>query len=153
MRNQERGLWIFVSRLAKAVFSVNRPENLPSQFVRFTFTGASTAGLDFLLLVLLVEGFSLHYLLAGGVSFVVAVTLNYLISRVWVFKGGQYSRPIEFLGFFATSGIGLGLNQLILWVFVGNLLLDYKISKVISIIIVTVWNYLTKKYLVFRDWL
>jgi len=153
MGKQERGLWIFVSHLAKGVFSVRRPETLPSQFVRFTFAGASTAGLDFLLLVLLVEGFSLHYLLAGGVSFVVAVTLNYLISRVWVFKGGQYSRPIEFFGFFATSGIGLALNQLVLWIFVGKLFVDYRISKIISIIIVTVWNYLTKKYLVFRDWL
>jgi putative flippase GtrA len=151
MEKQEVGLLVFVSRLAKDVFSVSRPGNVSSQFIRFTFTGAFTAGLDFLLLILLVEGFSVHYLLAGAVSFVVAVTLNYLISLVWVFEGGRYSRPAEFLGFFATSGVGLGLNQLILWVSVGSLLLDYRISKIVSIVIVTVWNYATKKYLVFRD--
>ncbi len=153
MGKQEWSLLIFVSRLAKDVFSISRPSNVSSQFIRFTFTGSFTASLDFLLLVLLVEGFSAHYLVAAAISFVVAVTLNYLISLVWVFEGGRYSRPAEFLGFFATSGVGLGLNQLILWVSVGSLLLDYRISKIVAIAIVAVWNYATKKYLVFRDWL
>jgi putative flippase GtrA len=135
----------------KNLLSFERPANLQSQFARFAFTGALTAGLDFLLLILLVERFSIQYLLAGGVSFVAAVALNYVISRAWVFKGSQYSLPTEFLGFFATSGLGLGLNQLILWVFVGSLSIDYRISKAVSILAVTFWNYVSKKYFVFRD--
>ena len=133
----------------KSVFSLSKPQSSLSQFARFIFTGGFTAGLDFFLLVVLVDGFSLHYLAAGGISFVVAVALNYFISRNWVFDRGKYSAPIECLGFFTTSGIGLGLNQIILWVSVSSFSIDYKLSKIISIGIVTLWNFLTKKYIVF----
>ena len=118
---------------------------------RFIITGGLTATIDFVLLVLFVEVFSLYYLVAGGISFVVAVSLNYFISRDWVFTGGKYSHPVEFLGFFITSSIGLLLNQIVLWIFVDLLSLDYRISKVIAIFIVTFWNFATKKHLIFRN--
>jgi len=44
-------------------FSVNRPPDLYSQFVRFLLVGGFTALIDLLLLVLFVEAFSVYYLL------------------------------------------------------------------------------------------
>jgi putative flippase GtrA len=133
------------------IFSLKKPITFYSQLARFLITGGLTAAIDFSLLVLFVEVFSFHYLVAGGISFVVGVSLNYFISRTWVFHGGKYCHSIEFLGFFITSSIGLVLNQIVLWVFVDSLSINYKISKVISIIAVTFWNFATKKYLIFRN--
>ena len=79
------------------------------------------------------------------------VSLNYFISRSWVFTGGKYSYSVEFLGFFITGGIGLVINQIVLWVFVDFLSLEYRISKVIAIFIVIFWNFATKKYLIFKN--
>ncbi len=131
-------------------FSLEKPKNIPHQFLRYVITGGLSAGLDFSLLVFFVEILSLHYLIASGLSFVAAVLLNYSISRVWVFTRGRFSPPIELIGFIAVNVIGLGFNQLLMWFFVGSLSVDYRVTKGISIVVVTLWNFLTKKYIIFK---
>ncbi len=133
------------------IFSLGRPVDLHSQFARFLLVGGSTALVDFVLLVLFVEVFSVYYLVASGAAFIVGLILNYLVCRSWVFQGGKYGQMIEFLAFCTGGGIGLGLNQIILLLFVGHFSLDYRLSKIISIAVVTLWNFLTKKYLIFRN--
>ncbi len=133
------------------IFLLSRPLDLHSQFVRFLLAGGLSALVDFLLLVLLVEVFSLYYLVASGTSFIVALILNYLVCRTWVFQRGKYDQMIEFLAFCTGGSIGLGLNQIILLLLVGHFSLDYRLSKIISITLVTLWNFLTKKYLIFKN--
>jgi putative flippase GtrA len=133
------------------IFSFKKPSTISSQLVRFGVSGGFTAGIDFLLLVFLVEVFFLHYLVAGGISFTVGVCLNYWLSRRWVFHGGKYRHSIEFLGFFTTSTIGLALNQIILWILVDSISINYRISKTIAIFAVTFWNFITKRYLIFKS--
>jgi len=145
-KSSSRGLII---KNLRDFFTFEKSDNFYFQLTRFILVGGFTAGIDFLLLVGLVEIFLLHYLAASGTAFVIAVTINYYLSRQWVFWGGKYSNMVEFIGFFATSGAGLALNQLIMWFFVDTIHLDYKLTKIISIAIVTIWNYLTKKFLIF----
>lgn len=133
------------------IFSLSKPLDLHSQFVRFLLAGGLSALVDFLLLVLLVEVFSVYYLVASGMSFIVGLILNYLVCRTWVFQRGKYGQMIEFLAFCIGGSIGLGLNQIILLLFVGHFSLDYRLSKIISITLVTLWNFLTKKYLIFKN--
>jgi putative flippase GtrA len=133
------------------IFSLSKPLDLHSQFVRFLLAGGLSALVDFLLLVLLVEVFSVYYLVASGMSFIVGLILNYLVCRTWVFQRGKYGQMIEFLAFCTGGSIGLGLNQIILLLLVGHFFLDYRLSKIISITLVTLWNFLTKKYLIFKN--
>jgi putative flippase GtrA len=133
-----------------ARFFVKKPDALLVQAVRFVLAGGLTASLDVALLILQVEYFGVHYLLAGFCSFTIAVTLNYLISRRWVFPSGRYKVSAEFVGFFLTSGAGLLINQVVLWIMVDHMDIDYRISKLASIVVVTIWNFATKKYLIFR---
>ena len=133
------------------IFSLSRPTDLHSQFVRFLLVGGFTALIDFLLLVFLVEVFSVYYLVASGISFIVGLVVNYLICRSWVFRGGRYGQTVEFLAFCTGGSIGLGLNQIILLLLVGHFSFDYRLSKIISIALVTLWNFLTKKYLIFKN--
>ena len=134
----------------ESIFSLKKPQDLYSQFARFLITGGFTAAVDFSLLVLSVELFSLHFLTAGGIAFAVGVSLNYFISRSWVFSGGRYCPSVEFLSFIITGGIGLALNQIILWGLVNKFFIDYRISKLVSIVLVTFWNFFTKRYLIFK---
>jgi putative flippase GtrA len=144
-------LRILFKRNIQNIFSLNRPPDLYSQFARFLLVGGFTALIDFLLLVLLVEAFSVYYLVASGASFIVGLILNYLVSRSWIFQSGKYREAIEFLGFCIAGSIGLGLNQMVLFTFVDHFSLDYRLSKIISIALVTFWNFLTKKYVVFKN--
>ena len=125
--------------------------NLMRQFVRFMVSGVISATTEFLALLLLVEVLTLHYFNANIIAFVLANIVNYRISRSWVFKNGKFSVRREVVAFYSFAVAGLVLNQLIMWLMVDNFNWDYKISKVVAITVVVFYNFVTKKYLVFKD--
>lgn len=131
-------------------FFSKRSGSIVSQVAKFILTGFFTAGIDFLILILLVEVFFLHYFVASAFSFLVGVLLNYYISRGWVFGHGRFQYKYECMGFFIMSTLGLVINQIILLLFVGYCSVDYRFSKIISVCVVSSWNFITKKYIVFR---
>jgi putative flippase GtrA len=62
-----------------------------------------------------------------------------------VFKGtGKQNGKKAFL-FIGSSIVGLGLNQVFMWLFVEKMGIYYMISKVIATIIVMIWNYVMKR--------
>lgn len=122
-----------------------------SQVVRFIAVGAGCAAVEFLLFTLLVDFYSINYLAANLISLLVAVVLNYLISRKAVFESGKHAANVEFMIFLLFTSIGVGLNQFLVWYFVEQMVLDVRLGKVFAIGIVAVFNFLTKKHIVFKN--
>ena len=122
-----------------------------AQIGRFVIVGAGTVCVDYGVLYLMTSRMHVSYLISTAVAFMIASTLNYVLSVRWVFESGKLSRVFEFSFFVATSLVGLLLNQLCMWllVFVGGL--NYLFAKAISIGVVTVWNFVSKKKLVFLN--
>jgi len=139
-----------IRQLRCSLFS-RQSQDVVSQFVRFGISGVLTSGIDFLFLIFLVEIISIHYLVASALAFTSGVILNYLISRSWVFGRGKFHSSTEFVGFFATSTVGLFINQAVLWMFAGLIAVDYRIAKIISICVVSGWNFFTKRYFIFKQ--
>ena len=50
-----------------------------------------------------------------------------------------------------TTGVGLSLNQLTMWVLVGVAGINYLLAKCASLTLVTCWNFLSKKRIVFLN--
>ncbi|MCQ4637636.1 GtrA family protein [Anaerovorax odorimutans] len=124
-------------------------KELIKQFLRFTATGVTCFALDFGLMVFLKEVAGFHYLIASGISFCAVAVINYSLSVKWVYYTKDKSlNPIAFSVFLVLSAIGLLLTQLLMWFFVDGLGLYYMLSKVVSGIIVSFYNFFTrKKYL------
>ena len=115
------------------------------EFVRFLIAGGSCFLLELGILFVLVEYFSIDYLLAAGIAFSVSVIVNYLMCVKFVFIGNKNdSSRTKFL-FIATSIFGLGINQFCMWLFVEKFFLHYMISKIAATGIVTMWNFFTKR--------
>lgn len=129
------------------------PSKLPlaTQLARFGFIGASTVSLDFGLLYVLVNGAHVNYFISAFLAFALASTLNYWLSVQYVFVAGRFGKGREFAVFMATTGVGLGLNQFTMWVLVGIAGINYLLAKCASMAIVTCWNFLSKKRIVFLD--
>jgi len=121
------------------------------QGFRFCIIGALTAGLDIALLYVLVSFCTVHYFVAAGLSFTLAVLLNYYLSVLWVFASGKFSRRREIIFFWAISVGGLGLNQVVMWILVGGAGINYMLAKWTSLLVVTAWNFVGKKRVVFDD--
>lgn len=140
-----------IIKIIKDLFKKDIPRSQFIQTLRFLITGGITALFDFALLVTLKEFFGVHYFISAGIGFIGGSTLNYLFSIKWVFKSGKFSNNfIEFSMFLLFTAIGIGLNQITMYLSVEALHINYMISKVISIIIVTVFNYLSKRFIIFN---
>jgi putative flippase GtrA len=108
-------------------------------------------GLDFGLLALLTEVFHVPYLVSAAVSFTAGVSLSYVLSVAWVFSVRRAkSRAAEYGLFVIIGAVGLGMNEALLWFFTQPLGIYYLLSKVIAAAIVFFWNFLTRKYVLFR---
>lgn len=121
-----------------------------AEVIRFAFTGGVCFVLELLCLTLLVEVFHLNVLIATALAFLVSVAANYVICIKWVFIGAENGGAGVKATFLLTSGVGLGLNELFMWLMTGVMGIHYMIAKVISTLLVMVWNYFTKRMVLKR---
>ena len=121
-------------------------KKLIAQLMKFGIVGVIAFIIDYGLMVLLTEVFGVEYLVSATISFTVSVIFNYLASMRYVFRHKEgMSRRREFIIFVVLSTIGLGLNDLLMWLFTGLLGISYLISKIIATAFVTVYNFVTRK--------
>lgn len=91
------------------------------------------------------------YLWSAAIAFILGLVTNYLISISWVFQHSGKMNVLQEFTFFAIIGvIGLGLNELIMYVGTDMMHLHYMISKLISTAIVFFWNFFARKFILFN---
>lgn len=115
------------------------------QLLRFAIVGVIAAFVDVGVLIVLKEMLHIDVLLSSAISFCVSVTVNYLLSMSFVFKSKKQSKIKEFIMFVLLSVGGLCLNQVILWIGVTFTNIYYLIVKLITMIIVPIYNFITRK--------
>ena len=121
-------------------------KHLVVQFVKFGIVGIIAFCIDYGLFLVLDYVFSVNYLVASPISFTIATVFNYAASMRYVFEGREdQTRLQQFAIFFVLSVIGLGLNQLILWLCVAWLSLFAWVGKLVATAIVMVFNFFTRK--------
>jgi putative flippase GtrA len=91
-----------------------------------------------------------HYLLAATCSFLVAVTNNYLLNRLWTFRDRRGGVATQGMRFFIVSLASLGANLLVLHVLItfgaGKL-----VGQAVAIVVVTPLNFVGNKLWSFRQ--
>lgn len=123
---------------------------LKQQIFKFIIVGGFCASIEFITFNIFISFFKIDYLIANVLSILIAVSINYLLSRAFVFEKSRYSKRDEFLSFVLFSVLAILLNQMILWVLFEVIKLDIRLCKALAIVIVAFFNYLTKKYIVFK---
>lgn len=125
-------------------------KQIATQFMKFGIVGGIAFLIDYGLLIFLTEVFQIDYMISTTISFTVSVVFNYIASMRFVFSGKEgMSRRREFIIFVTLSVIGLVINNILMWVGVEVLLVDYRIIKLFATLVVTLWNFVSRK--VFLD--
>ncbi len=121
-------------------------KKLISQFMKFGIVGGIAFIIDYGLMVALTELFSINYLISATISFTVSVIFNYFASMRYVFQHKEeMSRRREFVIFVVLSVIGLIINNLLMWLGTGLLGITYLLTKIFATVVVTVYNFVTRK--------
>lgn len=115
------------------------------ELVRFGVTGGVCFLVEFAALTLLVELLHMPVLWATALAFLISVIVNYALCVKWVFTGAKGGSGRVRLQFLMTSGMGLGLNELLMWLMNIRLGVQYQLAKVIATLMVMIWNYVTKR--------
>lgn len=125
-------------------------ENTVTQLFRYVLTGASSFLVDFLLLFLL-EMLGVHYLPAAACSFAVGITCNFLLTKYFAFKSvdSTVGPAAEIAVFIAISVVGLLLTMGLMYLFTSRFHLYFMVSKLISSILVFLWNFLGRKLILY----
>ncbi len=111
------------------------------KLMKYSLVGSSGMILDFGITWLLKEKFKINKYVANSTGFVLAASSNYFLNRFWTFKSHNNQIATEYLSFFGISIIGLLINNLIIYLLSDRIKLNFYSSKLIAIIIVTLWNF------------
>ncbi len=115
------------------------------EIIRFCIVGGLSFLVDYGLLYICTEYIGVYYLWSSAISFTVSVIFNYWLCVVYVFKGAKKQNRKQATLFIGSSIIGLGLNQLCMWLFVELAGMYYMLAKIFATAIVTIWNYVMKR--------
>ncbi len=116
------------------------------QMVKFGAVGFLCFLIDYGIMLLLTELAGVNYLISCSISFSVSVIVNYLLSMHFVFAAkADMKKRTQFVIFVILSVIGLGLNQLFMWLFVDLVHIPYQIAKLAVTAIVMLFNFVTRK--------
>ncbi|MGA3302115.1 MAG: GtrA family protein [Methylovirgula sp.] len=116
---------------------------------RYGICSALALALDWGLLVLLVA-LGVNYLIAAATSFTAGMLLAYFGSVRFVFRDRRSQPPLaEAVGFFIIGFLGLGVNVLLLFIFVKWMGLSAGIAKAPTVVGVFIFNFVARRTMLF----
>ena len=121
------------------------------KFLKFAAVGATGVIVDYGFTYLFKEKFKVHKYLANSIGFTIAASTNYVLNRIWTFESDNPDIAVEYGEFLVLSIIGLGLNNLLLWIFHSKFNLNFYVAKLIAIGFVTIWNFLANYFITFNQ--
>jgi len=119
------------------------------QLAKFLVVGVSGYVVNLVVFSVLVRGPGLHYLAAATISFLFAVTNNYVWNRLWTFRGQRGHVAYQGMRFLIVAVASLGANLLVLQALVGLGVPKVR-AQAIAIVLVTPLNFLGNKLWSFR---
>ena len=115
------------------------------QLIKFGIVGVVATVIDFGVLMFLTEILHIDVLVSSAVAFSVSVIANYILSMLFVFKGGKNGKVKEFILFVVLSIGGLLINQFIMWLGTEIMTAYYLWAKVFALVFVPIYNFVTRK--------
>ncbi len=138
-----------ISKLHTLLF---RPtESTVLQVPRALVISIVAAGLDVLILALLVKHWGWPPVAAATVSYIFGGVVQYVCCSWWVFPTAPRNAVIGFTAFTLLSLVGLGITDGVIWLLNCRCSVHYLLAKCVALALAFVWNFSSRKYLLFRQ--
>ena len=117
------------------------------QLLKYILVGGLCTVLDFLLLYILVNYLDINYLVSSVISFMSGTFLNYFLCVNWIFDVRVVRKKHqELLYYILITGVGLGINTSLIWIFTEFAGFYFMISKIVAVFVTFWWNFCARKY-------
>ena len=91
-----------------------------------------------------------NYKFSNILSIILGIAINYLLSITLVFKKNHNVNKFELIKFILVSFVSIWINQIAFIYYFEKIHINIQYSKLLSIFTSTIFNYISKKYLVFN---
>ncbi|MFH1503724.1 MAG: glycosyltransferase family 2 protein [Candidatus Diapherotrites archaeon] len=121
------------------------------EFFKFGIVGFVGTIINLGILYLFTEFFGIYYLLSAFFAFIIAMTNNFILNKIWTFGekiNSKFSK--KYLQFSLVSVIALAFNLYFLYFFTEFLGIYYLISQIFAIILSLMINFLGNKLWTFK---
>ena len=118
---------------------------------RYLVAGGSAAVVDLGFLYALTEGFGFHYLLSASLAFIVAFCVSFFLQKFWTFQDPSVERVhAQVVLYFVIAVANLGLNTLLMFLFVEKLHLWYFGAQIIVGALLACGSFFISRHFVFK---
>jgi putative flippase GtrA len=120
------------------------------KFLKFCIVGFTGMTIDFGTTWLLKEKVRINKYVANSAGFILAASSNYAFNRFWTFHSETPHVVVQYISFLSVSVIGLGINNLVVYILNDRFRLNFYFSKLFAIAVVTLWNFLMNYFITFK---
>lgn len=116
--------------------------------ILYGIIGCSTASLDFIIYTLLIHA-GIYYVIANSISVVAGIVTSFFLNRQYNFKVKDNTKR-RFVIFLTVGLCGMLLSNLILYICVDLFDLNKIVSKLLSIVLVVILQFIINQYITFK---
>lgn len=130
----------YMKKQAKTIFSLQSGKYIAAASVGYVF--------DLSLLIFLHSFLELNYNLSATGGFIIGLIIQYVLSNRYVFGESKLSKKsYEITSFAAIGVVGLLILNVLMFVFITGLHINYIVAKILATIFVYIWNFLARRAL------
>ena len=129
-----------------ALFSLLKSKK---QFILYCLIGISGVMLDFFSFVILVNQFSVNYLIANVVSTSLGITNNFLLNTFFNFKTRD-RLFFRFVSFYCVGLLGMLISAVILYIGVSKLQFSPNATKAFTVFVIVLLQYNLNRWVSFK---
>jgi putative flippase GtrA len=103
------------------------------KIAKYIISGGTAAVVDLAALYVFVEWFHMWYVLSAIIAFLIAFCFSFTLQKFWTFKDREVENVHkQATVYFVVSVVNLGVNTLLIYLFVEYLHLHYFVSQIIA---------------------
>ena len=121
------------------------------KYLKYCVVGGLGALVDFSIYTVLVKYLSVYYIISNIISISVALVIVYYLQKNWTFQYKSVSNNRTFARYLLSVLLTYFLNNVVLFILVELFKYGTIESKIIQIILSTVWGYCLTNFFVFNQ--
>ncbi len=118
--------------------------------LRYLLAGGTAGITDLLVLYLFYNVFGVYYLYSAIIAFILAFCVSFTLHKFWTFKSHEQETHKQVVMYFGSSMIGLGLNTLLMYIFVDHIAVPVILSQIIVGLMVACCTFFISRNIVFK---
>lgn len=112
----------------------------------YLVVGVLTTVINYVIFALLTKGVLIHYIASNVIAWAAAVCFAYFANGTWVYQSDSRRSVKEAAAFVLSRLFSLGVETLLLLLFVTFLHFDELVVKLVVAVLVVVLNYITGRF-------